>query len=139
MWLSRLRTQHSVCEDVGSIPGLAQWVMDLVLPQAAAEVADAVWIRHCCGCGVGHCCSSDSTLRPGSSICHKCGPKKKKREREINKQDFKSGNQKGKEADSICVAVLCTKGTKSQNMVKYGDFKIRVGFKSHKATPTCVS
>ena len=29
MWLSRLRTQHSVSEDVGLIPGLAQWVKDL--------------------------------------------------------------------------------------------------------------
>ena len=30
-WLSRLRTQHSVHKDVGSIPGLAQWIRDLVL------------------------------------------------------------------------------------------------------------
>ena len=28
LWLRGLRTQHSVCEDVGSIPGLAQWVND---------------------------------------------------------------------------------------------------------------
>ena len=35
LWLSRLRTQESVCEDAGSIPGLAQWIKDLVLPKAA--------------------------------------------------------------------------------------------------------
>ena len=26
LWLSRLRTLHSVCDDAGSIPDLAQWV-----------------------------------------------------------------------------------------------------------------
>ena len=28
LWLSGLRTQHSLHEDVGSIPGLIQWVKD---------------------------------------------------------------------------------------------------------------
>ena len=32
MWLSGLRRPCSLCEDVGSIPGLAQWIKDLVLP-----------------------------------------------------------------------------------------------------------
>ena len=36
LWLSGLRTHHSVHEVAGSIPGLAQWVMDPVWPQTEA-------------------------------------------------------------------------------------------------------
>lgn len=35
LWLSGLKTRHSLHEDVRSIPSLAQWVKDLILPQAA--------------------------------------------------------------------------------------------------------
>ena len=31
-----VKNQTSICEDVGLIPGLTQWVKDLGLPQAAA-------------------------------------------------------------------------------------------------------
>ena len=46
MWLNRLRTRHSVPDNTSLIHGLAQWVKDLALPQAA----------------VGHRYSSDPVL-----------------------------------------------------------------------------
>ena len=49
-WLTNPTRNHEV---VGSVPALAQWVKDLVLPRAVVEVADVAWIPHCCGSGVG--------------------------------------------------------------------------------------
>ena len=40
-------------EAAGSTPGLAQWVKDPGLLQAAVQITDAAWIWHCCGCGIG--------------------------------------------------------------------------------------
>ena len=80
-WLSRLRTQNYLPEDVGSIPGLAQWVKDLVLPRAVAEVTDAAVRIQCClcrDCGVGLSCSSDLTPSLGTSIWRRCGHNKEK-------------------------------------------------------------
>ena len=38
LWLSGLRTQHSVCEDVASVLGFAQWVKNPLLSQAVALI-----------------------------------------------------------------------------------------------------
>ena len=51
MWLSRLRTQHSVWKDVGWIPGLIQWVKDRELLRAGKWAPDGAQI--CLGVGGG--------------------------------------------------------------------------------------
>ena len=77
MWLSRLRTWHSVLEDVLLIPGLAQWVKTPVLLQAVAQIADVARIWHCYDHGIGLSCSSHLTPSLEISICHRCSTKKK--------------------------------------------------------------
>ena len=68
-WVTNPPSTH---EDAVSIPGLAQWVNDLVLPQAAVQFADAAQTWRCCGC--------DLTPSLGTSIRLGCGP--------TNKRDF---------------------------------------------------
>ena len=47
----QVKNPTSICEVVGSIPGLAQSDKDQVFLQAAAYIADVAQIPCCCGCG----------------------------------------------------------------------------------------
>ena len=55
-------------EDAGLIPGLAQWVKDLVLLQTVVQVTDAAQVPHCYAVVWAGGCSSNSTLNLGTSI-----------------------------------------------------------------------
>ena len=57
-------------KDTDSIPGLTHWVKDLVLLQAAAQVADGAHIWCCCGCGVSWQLQLDP--QPGNFMCRTC-------------------------------------------------------------------
>jgi len=78
LWLSGLRTWHSLCEDAGSIPCLSGlrtlcchklWCR----PQMQFASGVAVTVAQTC------CCRFNLTPNPGTSTCGRCGRKKGKK------------------------------------------------------------
>ena len=54
-------------------------------------------ILSCCDCGIGLCCSCNSTPNPGTSICHRCSHKiKKGRKGRRRKEGRKEGERERK-------------------------------------------
>lgn len=56
---------------------------------------------------------------------------RQKKERLMNRTKVIQLERNGKEADSVCIAILYTSEIQLKNMAKYIDFKMRVGFKPH--------
>ena len=77
--LSRLRSQRSVCEDVGSTPGLLSRVK--IQRCCKLQGSSQMWLGSCVAVAVvlAGSCSSGWTPRPGTCICHRCSCKKEKK------------------------------------------------------------
>ena len=81
----RLTNLASIHEDSNSIPGLAQWFKDLVLPWAVVQVTDAVQISCCCGYGIGQQLQLRLDSQPGNLYMLQMWPQKdKKKKRHIS-------------------------------------------------------
>ena len=89
-WLSRLIIRHSIHEDASLTTSFAQWVKDSMLPQAAGRSKMRLGSGVTVALVEAGSYSSDSTLSLGISVCHRFGPRKKKRERKKEKKRKKN-------------------------------------------------
>ena len=78
----RVTNPPSIHEDVGSTPGLAQWVNDQCC--CGLQCSSQTRLRPSVAVAVVQAgsCTSDSTPSLGTSMCCRCHPKKQKRKKE---------------------------------------------------------
>ena len=72
----RVTNPTSICEDVDFIHGPTQWVKDPALHDLWCKSQMQLGSHIAVAAVKAGCYRSDSTPSLGTSICHRCGPKK---------------------------------------------------------------